>query len=131
MTGGFEETFFFRALTGLLVGPVLGSFTTMLAYRLPRGFSIVRPPSHCPSCRARLGPRDLVPLLSWLFSKGACRHCGAKIGARYPLIELAVALPSFLAFVFLGFTWALPLALAAIVCLVTFAAIRKFSPPAS
>lgn len=47
--------------------------------------------SRCPACGARLGPLDLVPLLSWLALRGRCRHCGAPIGAWYPLVELAAA----------------------------------------
>ncbi len=51
---------------------------------------MVSPPSHCPACGTPLGPVDLVPVLSWVVLRGRCRHCGARISARYPLIELAV-----------------------------------------
>lgn len=121
---GVEDTILFKAGAGLLIGAALGSFVTMLSYRLPRGLSIVRPPSNCPACQTRLAPRDLIPILSWLLAKGRCRSCGAKIGARYPLIELTVALLSVLSFVFLGWSWDLPYALAAIVGGVTFLTIR-------
>lgn len=83
---------------GLVTGLVLGSFATMLSYRLPRHESIVMPPSHCPRCNARLTPSDLVPLFSWLCAKGRCRHCHAPISARYPLIESATALLTATAF---------------------------------
>jgi len=86
------ETLWFRALLGSLLGGALGSFTTMLSYRLPRRLSIVMPPSHCPTCNAQLRPRDLVPLFSFLIARGHCRACGAPIGWRYFLIELAVTL---------------------------------------
>lgn len=73
-------------------GLVIGSFLNVVAYRLPRGESLVKPPSHCPSCDYRLRPWDNVPLLSWLFLRGRCRSCKERISARYPLIELITAL---------------------------------------
>jgi prepilin signal peptidase PulO-like enzyme (type II secretory pathway) len=69
-------------------GLVFGSFVTALSHRLPRGISIARGRSHCPACSHVLTVADLVPVLSWAFNKGACRHCGAKVSARYPAIEL-------------------------------------------
>lgn len=74
-----------------LVGLVAGSFANVLVYRLPRHLSVVRPPSHCPACDARLGAAELVPVLSWIALGGRCRHCAAAIPARYPLVELATA----------------------------------------
>lgn len=81
----------FRFILGFIVGAALGSFGTMLAYRLPRRLSIILPRSHCPSCGTTLQARDLVPLLSWLSTGGRCRHCHAKIGTQYLWIELAVS----------------------------------------
>lgn len=112
-----------RLIAGLLMGLILGSFTTMLSYRLPRGLSIIWPPSHCPSCKARLSPLDLLPVLSWVLQRGRCRHCGAFIGWRYILIEIAVTLAAMAAFGALGCTPWLLLALGAIVTLVTGLAI--------
>jgi leader peptidase (prepilin peptidase) / N-methyltransferase len=54
-----------------------------------RGLALGR--SRCRACGARLAPRDLVPLWSWLGARGRCRHCGAKLPAFYPLVELAAA----------------------------------------
>jgi len=99
----------------------LGSFATMLSYRLPRKLSIVAPPSSCPKCGARLGPRDLVPVFSWVFSKGKCRHCAAPVSARYPLIELITTAAVTAAFIGFGFSLALLPALFGIVVLVTLA----------
>lgn len=48
--------------------------------------------SSCDSCERALGPLDLVPLISWLVLRGRCRSCGAAIGVRQPLVELAAAL---------------------------------------
>lgn len=75
-----------------LLGLSLGSFLNLSLDRLPRHESIVRPPSHCDSCGRRLSSGDLVPLFSWLFLRGRCRYCGARISARTPLIELACGL---------------------------------------
>jgi leader peptidase (prepilin peptidase)/N-methyltransferase len=73
-------------------GAVIGSFLNVVVYRLPIGQSLVKPRSHCPSCETPVAPRDNVPLLSWLFLKGKCRHCGETISARYPAVELLTAL---------------------------------------
>lgn len=74
-----------------LVGLLFGSFATAAAYRLPRNKDIVFAHSRCTSCDHILSVLDLVPLLSWLFNRGKCRHCNAKIGIRYLMTELATA----------------------------------------
>jgi leader peptidase (prepilin peptidase)/N-methyltransferase len=73
----------FIALLGLLVG----SFLNVVAYRLPRGESVVKPRSRCPSCGTEVRSRDNVPVVSWLLLRGRCRDCAAPISVRYPLIE--------------------------------------------
>jgi leader peptidase (prepilin peptidase)/N-methyltransferase len=73
-------------------GALIGSFLNVVVYRLPIGQSLVKPRSHCPSCETPVSPRDNVPLLSWLFLRGRCRHCGETISARYPAVELLTAL---------------------------------------
>ena len=73
----------FAALLGLLIG----SFSNVLIWRLPRRESINFPPSHCPNCNHPLAPIDLVPVLSWVALRGKCRYCGAPISPRYPVIE--------------------------------------------
>ncbi|MEN3000966.1 MAG: prepilin peptidase [Armatimonadota bacterium] len=75
-------------LFGVAFGAVVGSFLNMLIYRLPRRLSILFPPSHCPACQHRLGARDLIPLLSYLWQRGRCRYCRAPIPLRYFLVEL-------------------------------------------
>lgn len=118
----FDVTWY-RLILGLLTGLILGSFVTMLSYRLPRRLSIIWPGSHCPVCQTPLKPHDLVPVLSWATLRGKCRYCGAFIGRRYVLIEIFVALASAAAFALLGFTLWLPAALALVVTLVTALAI--------
>ncbi len=70
-----------------LLGAVIGSFLNVLIYRIPKSESILRPPSHCPVCGHRLKWYDMIPVFSYIFLKGKCRYCGAKISPRYPLIE--------------------------------------------
>ena len=77
------------AVAGGVLGLVIGSFLNVVVYRVPRHLSILHPPSHCPSCQARLGGVDLVPVLSWVALRGRCRRCRAPISWRYPLVELA------------------------------------------
>jgi|GEM_PF-2023017 hypothetical protein len=122
----------FRFVLGYVVGAILGSFATMLAYRLPRHQSIVFPRSRCPTCKTILGVRDLVPIFSWLTSRGHCRHCHAKIGAQYLYIELATSFSCATAAVILGFTPWLAIAYAAIVVVVVALSLRNTneSPPA-
>ena len=74
-----------------VLGLVLGSFLNVCISRIPRDQSIVTPGSHCPSCDAPIGWRDNIPVLSWLFLRGRCRACGARISLRYPAVELLVA----------------------------------------
>jgi leader peptidase (prepilin peptidase) / N-methyltransferase len=75
------------ALSGLLIG----SFLNVVAWRLPRGESLSRPRSRCPQCETPIKPYDNVPVLSWLLLRGRCRHCGAQISPRYPIVEAATA----------------------------------------
>ena len=74
-----------------LFGLLIGSFLNVVIWRVPRGESVVSPPSHCPSCDQEIAPYDNIPIVSWLILRGKCRHCGAGISIRYPLVELASA----------------------------------------
>jgi len=74
------------------LGLLIGSFLNVVAYRLPRGESLLRPRSRCPECGTAIAPYDNVPVVSWLLLRGRCRHCGAPISARYPLVEAATAI---------------------------------------
>ena len=118
------DALWFQMMIGLVVGLALGSFATMLSYRLPRGISTVTPRSHCPACRTTLSPRELVPVFSWVVQGGTCRTCGVFTGWRYPLIELAVGLLTMFAFALWGFTLFLFLPVSIIVIAVTFLSIK-------
>lgn len=76
----------------LIYGLIIGSFLNVVAYRIPRGESIVSPPSHCPRCDTRLKPLDLVPVFSWLFLRGRCRYCKAPVHWQYPVVEAVTGL---------------------------------------
>jgi leader peptidase (prepilin peptidase)/N-methyltransferase len=75
--------------TLLLLSPIAGSFAGVLIRRLPDGMPIIRDRSRCDECGTVLQARDLVPLASWLASRGRCRHCGASLGWFYPAVEVA------------------------------------------
>lgn len=74
-----------------VLGLLCGSFTNVLVARIPAGEEWVRTPSHCPECRAELAWYDNIPVLSWLWLRRRCRSCHRPISARYPLVELLVA----------------------------------------
>ena len=74
-----------------LVGLAVGSFLNVVILRLPRGESIVSPPSRCPSCQTPLRWYHNVPLASWLALRGRCATCRVWIGWQYPLVEAATA----------------------------------------
>jgi leader peptidase (prepilin peptidase)/N-methyltransferase len=76
----------------LTFGLIVGSFLNVVIYRLPRGESIAFPGSHCPGCAAPIAPWDNVPVLSYLWLRGRCRHCNVRISLRYPAIELLTGL---------------------------------------
>lgn len=75
-----------------LLGLAVGSFLNVVIWRVPRGESIVAPPSACPVCGTPIKARDNVPLVSWLMLRARCRSCSAPISARYPLVELLTGL---------------------------------------
>lgn len=80
------------AVFAFLGGLLVGSFLTVVAYRVPRSESIVGPRSRCPGCEAQIAAYDNVPVVSWLVLRGRARCCGTAISPRYPLTELAVGL---------------------------------------
>lgn len=71
-------------------GLVMGSFVTVVAHRVPRGESIVRPRSRCTACGAQIAAYDNLPVISWVLLKGRSRCCETPISPRYPLTELGL-----------------------------------------
>jgi len=111
----FPDALWIRFVFGFVIGAILGSFTVVLAYRLPRHLSIIFPRSHCLSCNTVLGLRDLVPIVSWLTTCGHCRHCGAKIGTECFVIEVVTSLACAAATLAVGFSFWLIVAYGVIV----------------
>ena len=68
-------------------GLLIGSFLNVVVHRVPRGESVVSPPSACPECGTAIRPRDNVPVLGWVLLRGKCRDCQTPISARYPIVE--------------------------------------------
>ncbi|MDH4113926.1 MAG: prepilin peptidase [Burkholderiaceae bacterium] len=121
-------------LAAAAFGLAIGSFLNVVIHRLPRmmenewkaqcaelageaavvpgpRYNLVVPRSHCPHCNSPLRVRDNIPVVSWLLLRGKCAHCGSRISARYPIVELlTAALSAVVAFRF-GFTPATLLAL--------------------
>ena len=79
-----------RAVIGgfsFALGAVIASFLNVVIWRVPRGESIVSPPSHCPKCNHAIRWYQNLPILSWLCLRGRCASCHAPISPRYILIE--------------------------------------------
>ncbi|NND04106.1 MAG: prepilin peptidase [Acidimicrobiia bacterium] len=91
-----------------LLGLIVGSFINVVAYRVPLQRSVVSPGSACPRCDHPLEWRDNVPVVSWVLLAGKCRHCGARISPRYPIVEVATAALFFLTFQVFGLIAVLP-----------------------
>lgn len=72
----------------VVFGLAWGSFLNVVIYRVPLRMSLLHPPSTCPSCKTRIKPYENIPVLSYLFLRGKCRYCGARIGVTYLLVEI-------------------------------------------
>ncbi len=94
-----------------IYGIVFGSFFNVVGLRVPKKQSIVSPPSHCTSCKRKLGVLDLIPVFSYLLLKGKCRGCGSKISPVYPFMEFVTGGLFALSFYMLGFSVELIVAL--------------------
>lgn len=81
----------FAAGFAAVIGACIGSFLNVVAYRLPRGESLVHPGSHCPGCEHAIRVYDNVPVLGWLWLRGRCRDCRTRISIRYPSVEALTA----------------------------------------
>jgi leader peptidase (prepilin peptidase)/N-methyltransferase len=98
------------ALTAVagVVGLVIGSFLGLVVDRVPRGESIVSPPSHCVACSAPIRPYDNIPVISYVVLRGRCRACGARIPPRDALVELGTGVLFVLVAWRVSSAWAVP-----------------------
>jgi len=105
-----------------ILGLLLGSFYNVCIYRHPEGKSVVTPRSSCGACDHVLGVLDMIPVLSYVFSRGKCRHCGTSYSARYALVELLTGALFALTYLVFGYTWMslVGIVLSSIVIIVTF-----------
>jgi leader peptidase (prepilin peptidase)/N-methyltransferase len=108
-------------LLAFIVGLAIGSFANVCIHRIPLRQSVVRPPSRCPRCGALIRSFDNVPVLGWLWLRGACRSCRAPISIRYPLVELANGL------LYLALAWQRGLTLGAILSMLLATALLVLS----
>ncbi len=83
--------FHFWSLGLLALGAIVGSFLNVCIHRMPRGLSVISPPSHCPHCGYSIPWYFNIPLATWLWLRGQCANCRAPISARYFLVELLTA----------------------------------------
>jgi len=72
-----------------IIGAAVGSFLNVCIARLPEGESVVSPRSRCPQCQTPIAWYDNLPIVSWVWLRGRCRHCDERIPVAYPAVELA------------------------------------------
>ncbi len=88
-----------------LIGLSVGSFANVVIYRLPKGISLLSPPSACPSCKHHIGIVENIPIVSWIVLKGRCRSCKKPISPRYVVVETLVAVSFLLLFYRFGLSY--------------------------
>jgi len=91
-----------------VLGLLIGSFLNVVVWRVPRGESVVSPPSACPRCGARIAWYDNLPVVSWLVLRGRCRRCHEPISVRYPLVEAGTGILFGLVAWHFGISWTTP-----------------------
>ena len=77
--------FLFPVVAAPFVGSVLGVWVR----RIPAGLPVALDRSRCELCGHTLGPRDLMPIASYLWQRGRCRHCGGRVAPAHLAIEVA------------------------------------------
>jgi leader peptidase (prepilin peptidase)/N-methyltransferase len=122
----YMDPLLFTAIS-FVVGLAIGSFLNVVIYRLPKvmerewreqcaelhgetppaapRFNLASPPSSCPACGHRIRAIENVPILSYLVLRGKCAACGARISARYPIVELVAGIAAAYAAWRFGLGW--------------------------
>lgn len=93
----------FTIIIFFIFGTVFGSFFNVVGLRLPNKSLFSDQRSYCDYCRKQLGWRELIPIWSYLWQKGRCRECEAKISPLYPVMELVTGLLT--AFTYYRYAW--------------------------
>lgn len=102
-----------------VLGAVLGSFYHVVASRLAKELSIVKPKSHCESCNHELKWYELIPVVSYVIQGGKCRNCHAKLSASYIMMEVCTGVLFAVCYHVFDLTWQLIVALLFVSCLIT------------
>ncbi len=105
------------ALCFAVLGAILASFVGVIVERVNTGASWTTDRSRCDSCATELTARDLIPVVSWLISRGVCRTCGSRIPVRLVVIEASMAVFFFASYQLIGATVALPFFLVSLLLL--------------
>lgn len=88
-----------------ILGLIVGSFSNVCIYRIPKNKSIIYPASHCPKCHSKIKPVDNIPLLSYILLKGRCRNCKSKISIQYPIVEFLTGLIYLIVYLIYGLSF--------------------------
>lgn len=89
----------------LILGSLIGSFLNVCIYRIPKGESVIAPPSHCFNCGSRLKFKDMIPVVGYFINKGKCNYCNAKYSLRYSLIEFMTGIGFLLVYIRYGYNF--------------------------
>lgn len=105
-----------------IIGITFGSFLNVIIFRVPNEESIASSPSACQGCGHRLTAIDMVPIFSYVFLRGKCRHCKAKISPQYPIVEALTGILFVLLYLKFGLAYELIVfaALAALLIAISF-----------
>ena len=87
------------------IGASIFSFLNVIIYRLPRHIQFTLGHSKCTTCGHELTMRDMIPILSWVSLRGKCRYCGARVSARYTIVEVLGGIFAVLWTVLFGIKW--------------------------
>lgn len=87
-----------------IIGTIFGSFYNVVGYRVPKGQSLLYPSSHCTNCNHKLGPLELIPILSFLLLGRKCKNCKSKISWFYPIFEFSSGILFALSYLVFGFS---------------------------
>lgn len=93
------------AFWAAVLGAAVGSFLNVVIHRVPKGLSLLYPPSSCPHCGRRIRPWNNIPILSYLLLRGKCPNCGGAISIRYPVVELLGAVAAVWPLLLFGAGW--------------------------